>query len=189
MGASENAIEGVSAARKVHGILCAAAVLSPMLRPISLLAFAVLTVAACTSLDETFGVTPFLREQITGDTWRACLAREYQIQTRLAVRQGRDWAEASRFSAKGWSALASEPVSPWQTSMFELTAGRKARLEQAERELGAALIRKDSSPCHCGKAQAAFDGWLAASARIGADEGAAEKNFAGAVTACREGTP
>ncbi|MEQ1865821.1 MAG: hypothetical protein ABL996_14380 [Micropepsaceae bacterium] len=70
-----------------------------------------MTLAACASLPGSFEVTPFLNEQITGDTWRACLAREYQVQARQAVRHGRNWAEAIRLADKGRAALASpEPA-------------------------------------------------------------------------------
>jgi hypothetical protein len=146
-----------------------------------------LSLAACGSLGDSFHVTPFLREQITGDTWRACLAREYQAQTRVVLREGREWAEASRFSAKGWAALRNETVSPWQVSQFELTEGRASRLSHASGDLSSALAKKDLAPCACAKAQGAFDGWLAASARFGADEAGLEKNYANAIAACRKG--
>ena len=186
MGASENAIEGVSAAHKVHGTLCAAAVFRPMFQ-LRWLALLLCPIAACASFDDSFHVTPFLREQITGDSWRACLAREYQVQTRIVLREGRNWAEASRFSAKGWAALRSEPVAPWGVTEFELTEGRRTALSGARSELDAALANRDRSPCWCGKSQAAFDGWLAASARLGADVDALQKNFADAAASCRNG--
>ena len=70
------------------------------------------TLLACASLSGSFGVTPFLNEQITGDTWRACLAREYQVQARRAVRNGRNWAEAIRLADKGRAALAGPEPAP-----------------------------------------------------------------------------
>lgn len=178
MGASETAIEGVSAARKVHGILCAAAVFG-----------AALLVAACTSTGDTFAITPFLREQITGDTWRACLAREYQVQTRLVLREGRDWADASRLSDKGWAALRGASVTPWAVAEFELEGERLGRLTAARSELDSVLSKRDASACGCGKVQAAFDGWLAASARIGGNVEATQTNFASALEMCRNAQP
>jgi hypothetical protein len=177
MGASEQATEGVSAARKVHGILCAAAVLGLAL------------VAGCSSLGDTFNVTPFLREQITGDTWRACLARAYQVQTRAVLHEGRDWGEASRFSAKGWAALHGEAVTPFAPADLDVGPEHRARLEAARGELDAALSKKDLAPCECAKAQAAYDGWVAASTRPGANETTAQDTYASAVTACRHATP
>ena len=174
MGASEQATEGVSAARRVHGILCAAAVLGLAL------------VAGCTSLGDTFDVTPFLREQITGDTWRACLAREYQLQTRVVLRQGRNWAEASRFSAKGWAALHGEAVAPWSPVAFDAEGERLARLQTARGELDARLGKRDLAPCACAKAQGAYDGWVAAAVWPAVNEAAAQAGFASTVTGCRQ---
>ncbi|MBI1212828.1 MAG: hypothetical protein GC190_15305 [Alphaproteobacteria bacterium] len=144
-------------------------------------------VAACAELGDTFEVTPFLREQITGDTWRACLAREYQVQTRFVLREGRDWAEASRFSSKGWAALRNEAVPAWQVGEFDLTMGRKAALAPARADLEAVLAKRDVAPCDCAKAQGAFDGWLAASARLAEDESMLAKRFSDAVGSCRQG--
>ena len=155
-------------------------------RPPLLLAV-LLSLAGCVSLDDTFGVTPFLREQITGDTWRACLAREYQVQTRVVLREGRNWAEASRFSAKGWAALHNETVEAWEVSAFEVTERRRANLTRGRSDLQAALANKEAAPCSCAKAQGAFDGWLAASARLGANEEALAKNYADAAASCRQG--
>ena len=177
MGASEQATEGVSAARKVHGILCAAAV------------FVLALVAGCTSLGDTFNVTPFLREQITGDTWRACLAREYQVQTRAVLREGRDWGEASRFSDKGWAALHGETVVAWHAADLDLEGERKVQLEAARGDLDAALARREAAPCSCAKAQASYDGWLAATARVGGNQQMTQANFANALMVCRNAQP
>jgi hypothetical protein len=61
--------------------------------------------SACTTFSDTFETGPFLKEQITGDSWRACLAREYQAEARAQVRAGRDWTEATEWAAKGRAAL------------------------------------------------------------------------------------
>lgn len=61
--------------------------------------------AACTTLSDTFEAGPFLKEQITGDSWRACAAREYQAYARARVRADRDWTEATDWAAKGRAAL------------------------------------------------------------------------------------
>ena len=60
----------------------------------------------------TFDVGPFLKEQITGDTWRACLAREYQRQAKIHVRTDRNWGEATRLADKGQAALEGLDVPP-----------------------------------------------------------------------------
>ncbi len=142
----------------------------------------VLSVGACASLDDSFRVTPFLREQITGDTRRACLAREYQVQTRFVVRDNRDWVEASRFSAKGWAALNGDEVRHWNAAQFGL---EKTRVGAEQLALEMALAQADADPCNCAKAEAAYDGWLAAAVHGADNQGQVEKNFRDALAVCR----
>ena len=86
--------------------------------------------AACSNLGGSFEVTPFLRESITGDTWRACLAREYQLQARQEVRNGRNWREAIRLADKGRAALAApEPTSPQNPCECAKAEARREALE------------------------------------------------------------
>ena len=142
-----------------------------------------LLVAACAQVGDTFDVTPFLREQITGDTRRACLAREYQVQTRFVLRDGRDWLEASRFSAKGWAALRGESVHHW--SPADVGVGTTEH-DPAQRELEGALAGPAGDSCACAKAEAAFDGVLAAAARVAGNQEQVNKNFSDALAACRQ---
>jgi hypothetical protein len=83
----------------------------------------------------TFEVGPFLKEQITGDTWRACLAREYQLQAKMRLRKDRNWSEASRLAERGQDALDGADV--------PLAAGAPAALQ--------------TKSCACATAQARFD--------------------------------
>jgi hypothetical protein len=131
--------------------------------------------AACADLGDTFEVSPFLREQITGDSWRACLAREYQLQARAQVRSGRNWDEATRLAAKGRAALDGAEVTPTDPTKAEFTATR-ARLD-------AALSSKARNPCECATAQARFDGWVETERRDG-DTAAFPAAFDSAVKAC-----
>ena len=136
-----------------------------------------LALSSCANLSETFEVSPFLGEQITGDTWRACLAREYQLQGRSEVRSGRRWAEATRLAAKGRNALGGADVVPDP-------APPDAALTAARATLDAALAaHRGERPCECAQAQASYDGWLVKAAR-GADTAASEKRFGAAVEAC-----
>jgi hypothetical protein len=66
---------------------------------------AVFLTACSTGISDSFDVGPFLKEQITGDTWRACAAREFQAYARARVRADRDWTEATVWAAKGRAAL------------------------------------------------------------------------------------
>jgi hypothetical protein len=100
-GGTGKRIEGVK--RGVHGLISQA-------RRCCFLALTAAALAACA----TFETGPFLKEQITGDSWRACLAREYQAEARARVRADRDWTDATAWAAKGRAALAGEhePESP-----------------------------------------------------------------------------
>lgn len=131
--------------------------------------------AACADLGDSFDVTPFLREQITGDTWRACLAREYQFQARAQLRPGRNWSEATRLAAKGRAALNGAEVTPADPTTPELAAAR-ARLD-------AALTARSRNPCDCATAQGKFDGWLETAGRDG-NVAAYPQAFDTAVRAC-----
>lgn len=131
--------------------------------------------AACADLGDSFDVSPFLREQITGDTWRACLAREYQFQARTQVRAGRQWSEATLLAGKGRAALDGAEVAPETPSATDLITARQ--------RLDTALASKARNPCECATAQARFDGWVVTASRDG-DVTAFPASFEKAVKAC-----
>lgn len=127
--------------------------------------------AACA----TFDVTPFLREQITGDSWRACLAREYQAQSRFQVRHGRHWDEATHLAAKGRAALDGED--PTTDPIPEALAPQASALSAA--------IARSGRQCGCATTQARLDGWSVALAQDPArDQAAFAKAFAAALPTC-----
>ena len=137
-GGSEKLIEGVKRGAQCLGGLvrrCCFGVLA-------------LSLPACATLD----VTPFLREQITGDTWRACLAREYQAQARQQVRNGRNWSLATSLSAKGRAAL--QGVDPAPEPLPEALQPRAMALQ-------AALLSRGRT-CACATSAAHLDGWAMA---------------------------
>lgn len=94
--------------------------------------------AAC----QTFETGPFLKEQITGDTWRACLAREYQLQAKIAVRTGRNWDKATRLSAVGKAALDGEDIAP-------TLGGKTCACATAQARVDAAAITFDEGRAAC----------------------------------------
>jgi hypothetical protein len=98
--------------------------------------------AAC----QTFEVGPFLKEQITGDTWRACLAREYQLQAKIAFRSGRNWDKASSLAAKGQAALDGEDIAP-------ILGRRTCPCATAQARVDAAAMTFDEAraACHTGQ--------------------------------------
>ena len=85
----------------------------------------------------TFQVGPFLKEQITGDTWRACLAREYQFQAKVHFRTDRNWGEASRLADRGQAALDGAAV--------PLPAGAPAPLSRRTCPCATAQARLDAA--------------------------------------------
>ncbi len=95
--------------------------------------------AAC----QTFEVGPFLKEQITGDTWRACLAREYQLQAKIAVRANRNWEKAATLASKGQAALDGVEVAP----IFGKTTCPCATA-QARFDAGAETFDAARAACH-----------------------------------------
>ena len=100
----------------------------------------------------TFDVTPFLREQITGDTWRACLAREYQAQSRHQVRSGRNWSEATHLAAKGRLSLTGGKPQP--DTVPPKLAPQAEALSKA--------ISARGFTCPCATATARLDAWVIA---------------------------
>lgn len=95
---------------------------------------------------QTFEVGPFLKEQITGDTWRACLAREYQLQAKLAVRAGRDWDKATRLAAMGQAALDGQPAAPMFSRQTCPCATAQARFDAAASTFDEARKACETSP-------------------------------------------
>lgn len=134
IGGTGKLIEGVKrGARRLRALVRRCCFWAPLL-----------AVSACSTLE----VSPFLKEQITGDSWKSCLAREYQAQARFQVRYGRNWDEAVRLSDKGRTALAGGEVAPWN-----------APASLSDRRT---LLDKSGRTCGCAKAQAALDGWILA---------------------------
>lgn len=140
----------------IEGVKRGARGLGGLVRRCCLGAALALSGAACA----TFDVSPFLREQITGDTWRACLAREYQSQARQQVRTGRNWAEATHLAAKGRLSLDGGEPRP-DPVPDELT--------NRNRVLTAAVSSRGRT-CDCATAAARLDGWAVALAQDPARE-------------------
>jgi hypothetical protein len=133
-----------------------------------------LSLSACA----TFGVTPFLREQITGDTWRACLAREYQAQSRYQVRHGRHWDEATMLAWKGRQSLDNQDPKPEPVP---------ATLTSRWQSLTAAISSKGHT-CGCASAQAKLDGWTVALGQDpNRDQAPFQAGFDKAMEACDAG--
>ena len=150
----------------IEGVKRGARGLGGLVRRCCLGAALALSGAACA----TFDVSPFLREQITGDSWRACLAREYQSQARQQVRTGRNWAEATHLAAKG--RLSLDGAEPQADPVPEALESRKQAL--------AKVMSARGRTCECATASARLDGWTVALAQ---DPGRDQADFAAAFDA------
>ena len=136
-----------------------------------------LALAGCASLPDTFDVGPFLREQITGDSFRACLARTYQAEARAQVRAGRKWALATTFAAKGQDAF----IGRWSAPV--LPASPSPQLAESYAAAQAPLRTADT--CACANAQARLDAWaLREAARQEFDVAAVKTRADEAIAAC-----
>lgn len=136
IGGTGKLIEGVKrGARRLRALVRRCCFWAPLL-----------ALSACSTLE----VSPFLKEQITGDSWKSCLAREYQAQARFQVRYGRNWDEGMRLSDKGRMALAGSEITLWPVPAS--LSARRTQLDQA--------ITTSGRTCGCAKAQAALDGWI-----------------------------
>jgi hypothetical protein len=100
----------------------------------------------------TFDVTPFQREQITGDTWRACLAREYQAQSRFHLRNGRNWTQATHLAAKGRLSLDGGEPRP-----EPVPAALSPQAQALDRAMSGS-----GRTCACATAAARLDAWAVA---------------------------
>ena len=139
---------------------------------------------ACSYFDETLQVSPFLREQITGDTWNACLAREYQTQARFQVRSGRQWQAAITLATKGRRALLAESVDP-EPAAPALSQQAAPALSQQRVQMLNALSNRTRNPCDCAKVQGRYDGWIIAlNQDPGLDQSPFPGPFADAVASC-----
>ncbi len=147
----ERAIGGTG--RLIEGVKRGVRSLQGFVRRCCFVSLAVPTLAACVFIDDTLDVNPFLHEQITGDTWGACLAREYQYQARLQVRSGRNWNAATSLASKGRRALSGSVVDP-ESSPSALSAESTS--------LSIAISNRARNPCDCAKVQGRFDGWVIA---------------------------
>ena len=70
---------------------------------------AFLLIAGCS----TWNAESYLHETISGDTFNACLAREYQERATSEAYVDCNWYDTATIVAKGRAAAAGETVLPW----------------------------------------------------------------------------
>ena len=111
----------------------------------------------------TWTAESYLHETISGDSFNACLAREYQERATSEAYVDCNWVDTAAIVAKGRAAAAGETVLPWDPSTRAVLASDLPELQDARAKLLAALDnggRTGPLACQCAKAQRYYDGWV-----------------------------
>lgn len=112
----------------------------------------------------TWTAESYLHETISGDTFNACLAREYQERATSEAYVDCNWVDTATIVEKGRAAAAGETVMPWDPATRGVLASDLPELQDARAKLLAALDnggRTDPErACKCAKAQRYYDGWV-----------------------------
>ena len=111
----------------------------------------------------TWTAESFLGEEISGDNFTACLAREYQDRATSEAYVDCNWVDTARIVEKGRAAQAGEAVLPYEPGNFAVLSSDLGELQEARGRLMAALDnggRDGDRACACAKAQRYYDGWV-----------------------------
>ncbi len=112
----------------------------------------------------TWTAESYLHETISGDSFNACLAREYQERATSEAYVDCNWVDTATIVEKGRAAAAGETVLPWDPATRGVLPADLPELQDARAKLLAALDnggRTDPErACACAKAQRYYDGWV-----------------------------
>jgi len=110
----------------------------------------------------TWTAESYLTKNIEGDSFNACLAREYQDRATSEAYVDCNWADTATLVAKGRAAAAGEIVLPWDPSTKGVLTSDLPELQEARARLMAALDNdgRTDRGCACAKAQRYYDGWV-----------------------------
>jgi OOP family OmpA-OmpF porin len=111
----------------------------------------------------TWTAESYLHETISGDSFNACLAREYQERATSEAYVDCNWVDTATIVAKGRAAAAGETVLPWDPATRGVLSSDLPELQDARAKLLAALDnggRTGPHACECAKAQRYYDGWV-----------------------------
>ncbi|MEX0840105.1 MAG: OmpA family protein [Parvibaculum sp.] len=111
----------------------------------------------------TWTAESYLHEDIQGDSFNACLAREYQDRATSEAYVDCNWVDTATIVAKGRAAAAGETVLPFDPSTKGVLSSDLPELQDARAKLMAALDdggREGDRACACAKAQRYYDGWV-----------------------------
>lgn len=110
----------------------------------------------------TWTAESYLTQKIEGESFNACLAREYQDRATSEAYVDCNWYDTAAIVKKGRAAAAGETVLPWDPSTKGVLASDLPELQEARARLMAALDNGGRSDrgCACAKAQRYYDGWV-----------------------------
>ncbi len=110
----------------------------------------------------TWTAESYLTQKIEGDSFNACLAREYQDRATSEAYVDCNWADTALIVEKGRAAAAGETVLPWDPATKGVLAADLPELQEARARLMAALDNggRTDRGCACAKAQRYYDGWV-----------------------------
>jgi OOP family OmpA-OmpF porin len=111
----------------------------------------------------TWTAESYLHEDIQGDTFNACLAREYQDRATSEAYVDCNWVDTAQIVKKGRAAAAGQNVMPYDPATMGVLPGDLPELQDARQKLLAALDdggRTSERACACAKAQRYYDGWV-----------------------------
>ncbi|MES1989607.1 MAG: OmpA family protein [Pseudomonadota bacterium] len=111
----------------------------------------------------TWTAESYLHETISGDSFNACLAREYQERATSEAYVDCNWVDTAAIVAKGRAAAAGETVLPWDPATRGVLPADLPELQDARAKLLAVLDadgRTGPRACQCAKAQRYYDGWV-----------------------------
>jgi len=125
-------------------------------RLIAVMAF--LGLAAC----GTWTAESYLDNEISGNDFNACLAREYQDRATSEAYVDCNWVDTAAIVAKSRAAASGETVMPYDPATKGVLAEDLGELQDARTRLLAALDagRDSERACACAKAQRHYDGWV-----------------------------
>ncbi|PKQ05774.1 MAG: hypothetical protein CVT72_08565 [Alphaproteobacteria bacterium HGW-Alphaproteobacteria-11] len=110
----------------------------------------------------TWTAESYLHQDIQGDSFNACLAREYQDRATSEAYVDCNWVDTAVIVAKGRAAAAGETVLPFDPSTMGVLPSDLPELQDARAKLMAALDNggRTERGCACAKAQRYYDGWV-----------------------------
>lgn len=110
----------------------------------------------------TWTAESYLHEDIQGDSFNACLAREYQDRATSEAYVDCNWVDTAMIVEKGRAAAAGETVLPYDPATKGVLPSDLPELQDARSKLMSALDNggRDERSCACAKAQRYYDGWV-----------------------------